>query len=51
LSGWLAWFLWGAVHIAFLIGFHNRVAVLVDWLWAYVSFKRGTWLIFGGPAG
>ncbi len=48
-TGTLAWFLWGGVHIAFLIGFRNRAAVLIDWLWAYVSFKRGARLITGGP--
>ncbi len=31
-SGRLAWLLWAAVHIAFLIGFRNQVAVLLDWL-------------------
>ncbi|MBX6374735.1 MAG: NAD(P)/FAD-dependent oxidoreductase [Acetobacteraceae bacterium] len=45
----LAWLLWGVVHIAFLIGFRNRLAVLLDWLWAYVSFKRGARLITAGP--
>jgi NADH dehydrogenase len=48
-SGRLAWLLWGAVHIAFLIGFRNRIAVLLDWLWAYVTFKRGARLITGVP--
>lgn len=46
LNGSLGWFLWGAVHIFFLIGFRNRIAVLLDWLWAYVTFKRGVRLIF-----
>lgn len=48
-SGRIAWLLWGAVHITFLIGFRNRLAVLLDWLWAYVSFKRGARLITAGP--
>ncbi len=47
LSGRLAWLLWGLVHIAFLIGFRNRIVVLMDWLWAYVTFKRGARLITG----
>ena len=47
LTGRLAWLLWGLVHIAFLIGFRNRIAVLLDWLWAYVTFKRGARLITG----
>ena len=45
--GFLAWLLWGAVHIAFLIGFRNRIAVLLDWLWAYATFGRGARLITG----
>jgi NADH:ubiquinone reductase (H+-translocating) len=45
LSGRLAWLLWGGVHVLFLIGFRNRVAVLLDWLWAYVTFQRGARLI------
>jgi NADH dehydrogenase len=47
LSGRLAWLLWGAVHIFFLIGFRNRVAVLLDWLWSYLTFQRGARLITG----
>ena len=47
LRGRLAWLLWGIVHIFFLIGFRNRVAVLIDWLWAYVTFQRGSRLITG----
>jgi NADH dehydrogenase len=33
------------VHIYFLIGFRNRIAVALDWLWAYVTFQRGARLI------
>jgi len=47
LSGRLAWLLWGLVHVYFLIGFRNRAVVLLDWLWAYVTFKRGMRLITG----
>jgi NADH dehydrogenase FAD-containing subunit len=52
--GWLrlrgnpAWWLWGAAHIFFLIGFRNRLAVMLDWLWSYLSFHRGSRLITGG---
>ncbi len=49
LSGRLAWLLWGLVHIAFLIGFRNRIVVLMDWLWAYLTYKRGARLITMGP--
>jgi NADH dehydrogenase/putative oxidoreductase len=45
LKGALAWWLWGAVHIAFLVGGRNRVTVMLDWLWAYLTFRRGTALI------
>jgi NADH:ubiquinone reductase (H+-translocating) len=47
LSGALAWLLWGIVHVFFLIGFRNRVAVLLDWLWSYATFQRGSRLITG----
>ncbi len=45
--GALAWWLWGAAHIAFLAGGRNRATVLVEWLWAYLTFRRGTRLITG----
>ncbi len=47
LSGYPAWLLWGAAHIYFLIGFRNRLAVMLDWMWAYVTFQRGVRLITG----
>jgi NADH dehydrogenase len=47
LGGHLAWWLWGAVHIFFLIGFRNRIAITLNWLWAYVTFQRGSRLITG----
>ncbi len=47
LHGRVAWLLWGLVHVYFLIGFRNRAAVLMDWLWAYVTFQRGSRLITG----
>ncbi|RUW86934.1 NAD(P)/FAD-dependent oxidoreductase, partial [Mesorhizobium sp. M8A.F.Ca.ET.023.01.1.1] len=37
LTGWLAWWLWGIAHIYFLIGFRNRLAVSLSWLWIYVT--------------
>jgi NADH dehydrogenase FAD-containing subunit len=47
LSGFLAWILWGAAHVFFLIGFRNRLTVMLNWLWAYVTFQRGARLITG----
>jgi NADH dehydrogenase len=51
LSGHLAWWLWGIVHIFFLIGFRNRIAVTWNWLWAYLTFQRGSRLITGHTIG
>jgi NADH:ubiquinone reductase (H+-translocating) len=50
LSGRLAWLLWGLAHIYFLIGFRNRLAVALDWIWAYLTFQRGARLITGGES-
>ncbi len=47
LTGYLAWLLWGIVHVYLLIGFRNRVLVAVQWLWAYLTFHRGARLITG----
>jgi NADH dehydrogenase len=45
LSGLPAWLVWLFVHIMFLVGFRNRVAVLLQWAWAYVTFNKGARLI------
>jgi NADH dehydrogenase len=47
LSGFMAWFAWLAVHIFFLIGFRNRVLVILQWAWAYLTYQRGARLITG----
>ncbi len=47
LTGYLAWVLWSVAHIYFLIGFRNRILVAVNWLWNYVTFRRGARLITG----
>jgi NADH:ubiquinone reductase (H+-translocating) len=47
LSGFLAWITWITVHIFFLIGFRNRVAVFSQWVWNYFMFKRSARLITG----
>ena len=47
LSGLFAWLIWSLVHIAYLIGFRNRVIVMFDWAWAYVTYQRGGRLITG----
>jgi NADH dehydrogenase len=45
LSGTLAWCFWLAAHIFFLIGFRNRLVVLIDWAWAYFSYERSARII------
>jgi putative oxidoreductase len=45
-----AWWLWGALHLGFLIGVRNRMSVMFDWFWAYLTYRSGTRLITGGPA-
>jgi NADH dehydrogenase len=47
LKGLFAWLLWGAVHIYFLIGFRNRIVVLVNWIWAWLTYARGARLLTG----
>jgi len=49
LSGLLAWWFWLAAHVFFLIGFRNRLVVLLNWAWAYWSYQRGARIIFGAP--
>jgi NADH dehydrogenase len=46
-GGFLAWLAWIFVHIFFLIGFRNRVMVLLEWAWSYITFSRGARLITG----
>ena len=48
LTGWFAWLAWLFVHIMNLIGFRNRLVVLVQWAWAYFSYQRAIRLITGG---
>jgi NADH dehydrogenase len=49
LSGSLAWWIWLTAHVYFLIGFRNRLVVLIDWAEAYWSYRRGARIII--PAG
>jgi NADH dehydrogenase len=46
-GGFFAWLIWAFVHIAFLIGFRNRVLVMLQWAWSYFSYARGARLITG----
>jgi NADH dehydrogenase len=46
-GGTLAWVLWLFIHIMYLVGFRNRVSVLLQWAYAYVTFQRGVRLLTG----
>ena len=48
LSGFLAWVLWLGVHLFYLIGFQNRLLVLIRWCFSFVTRGRGARLIVGG---
>jgi NADH dehydrogenase len=47
LWGLIAWLIWVFVHIMYLIGFRNRILVMLQWAWAYVTYQRGVRLITG----
>jgi NADH dehydrogenase len=49
ISGLIAWITWLVVHIYYLIGFRNRLLVLLEWAWAYIANHRGARLITGAP--
>jgi NADH dehydrogenase len=48
-GGFLAWVSWLAIHIFYLIGFRNRLLVIVSWAWSYLTFRRGARIITGVP--
>jgi NADH:ubiquinone reductase (H+-translocating) len=47
ISGFIAWLAWLFIHIFFLIGFRNRLIVLIQWAWSYFTYERGARLITG----
>ena len=47
LTGVLAWWFWLTVHLFFLIGFRNRLVVMIEWAWSYFSYQRGARIILG----
>lgn len=49
-SGFLAWALWCIVHVFFLIGLRNRVRVMTEWAWYYLTFQPGARLLCEQPA-
>ncbi|MDQ3198957.1 MAG: NAD(P)/FAD-dependent oxidoreductase [Verrucomicrobiota bacterium] len=44
-SGFPAWLAWLFIHVLYLVGFRNRIAVLLQWAWAYITFNKGARLI------
>ena len=58
MSGMLAWFAWLLVHIYYLVGFRNRIVVMIQWFWSYATYKKGAqiitsreWQSFSTPPG
>ena len=49
LSGFVAWLAWLFIHLLFLIGFRNKLGVVIDWAYSYIAFRRGARLIVGEP--
>ncbi len=47
ISGFIAWLSWLFIHIFFLIGFRNRIVVMFQWAWSYLTYARGARLITG----
>src|SRR6185369_9653963 len=47
ISGWIAWLAWLFVHLIFLIGFRNKLAVLLQWTYSYFYYKRSARIITG----
>ena len=47
-GGFVAWVLWGLIHVMFLVEFRNRVLVMLQWAWNWFAFSRGARLITGG---
>jgi len=50
ISGLFAWLTWLFVHIFFLIGFRNRLLVMIQWAWSYLAYDRGARLITGNTS-
>jgi len=50
ISGFIAWLAWLFIHVFFLIGFRNRIIVLIQWAWSYFTYERGARLITGNQS-
>lgn len=50
MKGFIAWLAWLFIHLLFLVGFRNKVSVLINWTYSYIAFRRSTRLIVGAKA-
>jgi NADH dehydrogenase len=50
-TGYVAWLMWLFVHVLYLAGFRNRLSVILQWTYAYLTFQRGVRLITGADTG
>jgi NADH:ubiquinone reductase (H+-translocating) len=50
LTGFVAWVAWLVLHLVYLVGFRNRLSVLLNWSWSYITWDRGPRLILTPPA-
>jgi NADH dehydrogenase len=46
-QGIIAWFVWMFVHLISIVGYRNRLVVLMNWMWSYFSYDKGMRLIIG----
>ena len=51
MQGFFAWLAWLFIHLLFLVGFRNKISVLVNWAYSYLAFRRSTRLIVGAESG
>jgi NADH dehydrogenase len=51
LSGFPAWAMWLGIHLVFLVGLRNQIAVFLQWVYAYFTYRRGARIIMGGDQG
>lgn len=47
ISGFIAWMAWLVIHLVFLVGFRNKVAVMFQWFYSYITYKRGARIVIG----
>ena len=44
-GGWFAWLVWMFIHLISLIGFRNKIVTLINWMWSYITYDKGSRLI------